>query len=89
MQIKPSLSLFLRGFIYVALQAAVTWLIANKVPAGIVIAIYLLNYQWGRNVKSMGISSNTQQHIYSVGAACGGISAYYLMEFFNQFLNNI
>jgi hypothetical protein len=85
---KTSFGLFLKGFVYVALQAAVTWLIANKVPAGIMVAIYVLNYQWGRNVKSMGISSNVQQHIYSAGAACGAISAYYLMEFINHLLTN-
>ncbi len=77
---KEAKQIFVRGFIYVFLQAVVTWLIANKYPIGIFIAAYVLNYLWVGNVKKASVGNQQQRHIYSAGAAIGGITGYFLME---------
>lgn len=73
--------LFLTGFLQVFFVAINTVFLARGIAPGIFIAAFLISFIWTLNVRKTVAATLSERVIYSLGAATGSISGYYLAEF--------
>ncbi|VDH05841.1 hypothetical protein [Bergeyella zoohelcum] len=70
-------TLFLTGFTQVFLVVLNTYFIAKDFILGLLICGFLISYIWSHNVKKVAFGSEKQRVIYSLGAMCGSLAAFY------------
>jgi hypothetical protein len=66
-------SIFLTGFIQVALVSAQTHMVARSIYQGVFIIGFLISLVWSVNVKKIAFGGWIDRIVYSVGAGVGAV----------------
>jgi hypothetical protein len=76
--------LFLSSFIQIGLVAINTILLARGYVLGIFMASSTISLIWTFNVQKISVSKLKEKRCYSLGAGCGAVAGFYII---NQILN--
>ena len=72
-KIPARLSIFLTGFIQVALVSAQTYMVARSIYQGVFIIGFLISLVWSVNVKKIAFGGWGDRLVYSTGAGVGAV----------------
>jgi hypothetical protein len=75
------MKLFLTSFFQIMLVAINTILLTKGIVWAIFTASFLISFIWCYNVAKVSVSTLRQKIIYSLGAGCGAVSGYLILNY--------
>lgn len=72
---------FLTSFLQIGLVSVNTILLQKGIVPAIFVVAFSISFLWCWNVTKISISTTNDKIIYSLGAGCGSVFGYYLVNF--------